>query len=74
MRTTDLLVHYKQIQYEFCSKGHVYFIQQQDEAKETPLYTNPNNGKILGPDESADYNQPIELQHSNNENILIQNV
>lgn len=26
VRTTDLIVHYKQIQYEFCSKGHTFIL------------------------------------------------
>lgn len=36
------MLHYKQIQYEFCSKGHIFFTQQQHNATydtHTPTHT-----------------------------------
>lgn len=59
------MLHYKQIQYEFCSKECIFvFIRQQHYAMYDihALFVHElYKGKILGPDESAHYNQSVEL-------------
>ncbi len=59
------MLHYKQIQYEFCSKEHIFFFtrQQHNATYDTDaqffVHVLYNNGKILGPDESTDYNHSL---------------
>lgn len=63
------MLHYKQIQYEFCSKEHVFFLfvcffspgnnTMQRMTQTVFVRVLYNNGKILGPDESTEYNHSL---------------
>lgn len=58
------MLHYKLIQYEFCSKEHFFSpsnntMQHMTHRHSVFVHVLYNNGKILGPDESTVYNHSL---------------
>lgn len=54
-------LHYKQIQYEFCSKEQFVFSPSNDimQRMKQSVFVHVLYGKILGPNESTDYNHSL---------------